>query len=190
MLKGSGGSSPEGAEIVFNPCGAHFSFSIISRMSSAVSSSVSWGSFSSVGVVNGGFLIKSLGINGFGTFNNWGVSSVSDEPLFIGRVFEEFPDLFLSSLHTDVGASWAVVDWHSSLEGHVEIFVVPASLEDKDDDHDVKDGKSDKDETEHLSTSESGDETSMAGFSTSVGNSGVGIDSDSHSNVTGNDGGR
>jgi hypothetical protein len=76
------------------------------------------------------------------------------------------------------------------LEGLIEELVVPASLEDKDDDHDVKDGKSDEDETKNLSTSESGDETSMAGFSASEGNSGVGIDSDSHANVTGNDGGR
>lgn len=89
-----------------------------------------------------------------------------------------------------MGASWAVVDWHTGGKGFGEVLVVPASLEDKDDDHDVKDGKSDKNETEHLSTSESGDETSMAGIGASVGNSGVGVDSDSHANVTGNDGGR
>lgn len=68
-------------------------------------------------------------------------------------------------------------------------MVVPASLEDKDDDHDVKDGKTNKAETEYLSTSESTDESLMDGGSASVGNSGVGIDSDSHSNVTGKDGG-
>lgn len=88
-----------------------------------------------------------------------------------------------------MGSSWAVVDWHSGGKGLSEELVVPAGLEDKDDDHDVKDGKSDKDETENLSTSESGDETSMAGIGASVGNSGVGVDSDSHSDVTSNDGG-
>jgi hypothetical protein len=121
--------------------------------------------------------------------NDWVSSVVSGNPLFIGFGLEEFPDLSLSGDHAGVGANWAVVNWHTSLEGLIEELVVPASLEDKDDDHDVKEGKSDEDETEHLSTSESGDETSMGGVSAGIGNSGVGVDSDSHSNVTGNDGG-
>jgi len=67
--------------------------------------------------------------------------------------------------------------------------VVPASFEEEDDDHDVEDGESDKAETEYLSTSEGADEALMDGAAASVGNSGVGIDSDSHTNVTGKDGG-
>ena len=99
------------------------------------------------------------------------------------------PDSFLGSGDTFSTSCWALIDWSSSSKSFAEILVVPASLEDKDDDHDVKEGKSDEDETEHLSTSESGDETSMSGVSAGIGNSGVGVDSDSHSNVTGNDGG-
>jgi hypothetical protein len=99
------------------------------------------------------------------------------------------PDLSLGFSDSSGISSWALVDWSTGSKSFGEIFIVPASLEDKDDDHDVKEGKSDKDETEHLSTSESGDETSMGAVSASIGNSGVGIDSDSHSNVTGNDGG-
>ena len=171
MLKVGSGSSPEGAEVLFNssvcPVGA--------------------GSFESFSVINNWGNNFSSGSNGS---SDWVSSVVSGNPLFIGNRLEGFPDLFLSFDHTVVGAGWAVVDWHTSGEGLIEELVVPASLEDKDDDHDVKDGKSDEDETKNLSTSESGDETSMAGFSASEGNSGVGIDSDSHANVTGNDGGR
>jgi len=84
---------------------------------------------------------------------------------------------------------WTVVDWSSSLENQIELVVVPASFEEEDDDHDVEDGESDKAETEYLSTSEGADEALMDGAAASVGNSGVGIDSDSHTNVTGKDGG-
>lgn len=104
-------------------------------------------------------------------------------------ILEFSPDVFLGSGDTFGRSYWALIDWSSSSKSFVEILVVPASLEDEDDDHDVKEGKSDEDETEHLSTSESGDETSMGGVSAGIGNSGVGVDSDSHSNVTGNDGG-
>ena len=68
-------------------------------------------------------------------------------------------------------------------------MVVPAGFEEKDDDHDVEDTKTDKAETEHLSTSESSDETLVDGAEAGEGNSGVGVDSDSHTNVTGKDGG-
>jgi len=68
-------------------------------------------------------------------------------------------------------------------------LVVPAGFEEKDDDHDVEDTKTDKAETEHLSTSESSDETLVDGAAAGEGNSGVGVDSDSHTNVTGKDGG-
>lgn len=110
-------------------------------------------------------------------------------PLSERGALEFGPDLNLGSSDGFGISSWAVVDWSTGSKSFGEVFIVPASLEDKDDDHDVKEGKSDKDETEHLSTSESGDETSMGAVSASIGNSGVGIDSDSHSNVTGNDGG-
>ena len=164
VLKVGSGSSPEGAEVLFNS-------SVCPVCAGSIESFSGW-------------------INLFNAFSNWVSSIVSGNPLFIGFSLEEFPDLSLSGDHARVGAYWAVVDWHTSGEGLIEELVVPASLEDKDDDHDVKDGKSDEDETKNLSTSESGDETSMAGFSASEGNSGVGIDSDSHANVTGNDGGR
>ncbi len=184
MFKGGGGSSPEIAEVVFSPGCAGFSFGIeLSMGSSAVTSNS--GSSRCGGVVVAGSGTDG-GINGLLACESF----VSDFPLGEELSIEEFPDFSLSLKHTFVGASWALVDWHSGGKGLLEELVVPASLEDKDDDHDVKDGKSDKDETEHLSTSESGDETSMAGFGASVGNSGVGIDSDSHANVTGNDGGR
>ena len=116
-------------------------------------------------------------------------SIVSSGPVGELEFLEFGPDLFLCSQEINVVSFWAVVHWLSSLKSFGEVFVVPASLEDKDDDHDVKDGKTNKDETEYLSTSESTDESLMDGGSASVGNSGVGIDSDSHTNVTGKDGG-
>ena len=116
-------------------------------------------------------------------------STVSSGPVGELEFLEFGPDLFLCSQEINVVSFWAVVHWLSSLKSFGEVFVVPASLEDKDDDHDVKDGKTNKDETEYLSTSESTDESLMDGGSASVGNSGVGIDSDSHTNVTGKDGG-
>jgi len=114
------------------------------------------------------------------------------------------PDSSLGLLDTGVGSnftsinrcgfeccessSWAVVDWSSRCEHLVEEFVVPACFEEEDDDHDVEDSESDEYETEHLSTSESSDETFMDGRAAGEGNSGVGVDSDSHTNVTGKDG--
>jgi len=185
VFKGGGGSSPEIAEVLLSPGGARFSYLIEVRMVTSAVRSSSDGSRCGAVVVGGSVVYG--GINSLISFI---VSEVSGGPLSEDLGIEESPDLLLSFKHTGMGASWAVVDWHTGSKGLVEVLVVPASLEDEDDDHDVKDGKSDKDETEHLSTSESGDETSMAGISASVGNSGVGIDSDSHSNVTGNDGGR
>lgn len=95
----------------------------------------------------------------------------------------------MGSFHTVAGGSWASADWLSSGEGHLQESVVPAGFEEEDDDHDVEDTKTDKAETEHLSTSESSDETFVDGAAAGEGNSGVGVDSDSHTNVTGKDGG-
>ena len=107
----------------------------------------------------------------------------------MGQSLEEIPDLGLSGFNVSEITIWAVIDWSSSGENLLEVFVVPAGLEEEDDDHDVKDSKSDKDESEYLSTSESSDETLVYIRAASEGNSGVGIDSDSHTNVTGKDGG-
>lgn len=79
----------------------------------------------------------------------------------MGEVLEPGPDLSLGSLNSSVGSVWAMIDWSSSGEGLVEVEVVPACLEEEDDDHDVKDSESDKAETEYLSTSEGSDETLM-----------------------------
>lgn len=103
------------------------------------------------------------------------------------KFFKFGPDGCLSFFELGIVSSRALIDWSTSIKSSREVVVVPAGLEDKDDDHDVKDGKSNKDETEYLSTSESTDESLMDGGSASVGNSGVGIDSDSHTNVTGKD---
>jgi len=107
------------------------------------------------------------------------------------EILEVCPELLLSTRHSINGGStsWASVDWLSGGEGHLQEAVVPAGFEEKDNDHDVKNTKTDKDETEHLSTSESSDETFVDGRAAGEGNSGVGVDSDSHTNVTGNDGG-
>lgn len=110
-------------------------------------------------------------------------------PLVIGHALEGGPEISLSLFHTGGAVSWASADWLSSGEGHLQESVVPAGFEEKDDDHDVEDTKTDKAETEHLSTSESSDETFVNGAAAGEGNSGVGVDSDSHTNVTGKDGG-
>lgn len=104
-------------------------------------------------------------------------------------VSESSPDLSLSFGSSLEASSWAVVDWSSTVKSLSQVVVVPAGFEEKDDDHDVKNTESNKAETEHLSTSESGDETSVDGGAASEGNSGVGVDGNSHTNVTGKDGG-
>ena len=116
-------------------------------------------------------------------------SCVSCSPVWVLKFFKFGPDGCLSFFESSIGSRRALIDWSTSSKSVIEVLVVPAGLEDKDDNHDVKDGKSNKDETEYLSTSESTDESLMDGGSASVGNSGVGIDSDSHTNVTGKDGG-
>lgn len=83
---------------------------------------------------------------------------------------------------------WAVVDWSSSLDDLSQVSIVPGSLEDEDDDHDVEDTKTDEDESKYLTTSVSSDETSVDGFAAAEGNSGVGENSDSHTNVSSHDG--
>lgn len=95
----------------------------------------------------------------------------------------------MSFSHTSSASSFALVDWHLSSKSLLKILVIPACFEEKDDDHDVEDTESDKAETEYLSTSESSDETLVDGSAAGEGNSGVGVDSDSHTNVTGKDGG-
>jgi len=90
-----------------------------------------------------------------------GESVESNTPLLMGEVLEPGPDLFLGSGNTSEGAIWALIDWSSSGKGFLEVAVVPAGLEEEDDDHDVEDGESDKAETEYLSTSEGSDETLM-----------------------------
>lgn len=158
-----GSSSPEVAKVVGNP-------------------------FSTIHLVVGGGSFESSHVE-FSISAGWDSGLKVGSPLSKGVSLELSPDRFLGSGDTGGISCWAVIDWSSSSKSFGEILVVPASLEDEDDDHDVKEGKSDEDETEHLSTSESGDETSMGRVSAGIGNSGVGVDSDSHSNVTGNDGG-
>ena len=148
----------------------------------------------------GGF---SSGVFNFGACNpDWGgfgSSGVSNTewvellpggvPLSVLESIELGPKVVLSFSHTSNGSSFALVDWHLGGKSFLKVFVVPACFEEKDDDHDVEDTESDEDETEYLSTSESGDETSVDGAAAGEGNSGVGVDSDSHTNVTGKDGG-
>lgn len=104
-------------------------------------------------------------------------------------LLEESPDLFLGIINISVVSCRAVIDWSSTGKNLLEVVVVPAGFEEEDDDHDVEDTKTDKAETEHLSTSESGNETLMDRGAAGEGNSGVGVDGNSHSNVTGKDGG-
>jgi hypothetical protein len=213
LWKVGGSSGPEMAEVSFSPwlasTGGSFSSnrfyssnsSFFSNSSngfngsggeSPIFSSSSAGRFLDIdrwstrfAPVDGG----SLEISHCVSCTSWVETTLSSGPVWELEFLEFGPDLFLCSLEVNVGSCWAVVHWLSSGKSPTEVFVVPASLEDKDDDHDVKDGKTNKDETEYLSTSESTDESLMDGGSASVGNSGVGIDSDSHTNVTGKDGG-
>jgi hypothetical protein len=127
----------------------------------------------------GGILVDTESVSGM----------VGSGPLGVGEFLESAPKVVLSSSDVNGVTFWASVDWFTGSNCLLEVLVVPAGLEEKDDDHDVKNGKSDKNETEHLSTSESSDETSVNRGAASEGNSGVGVDSDSHTNVTGNDGG-
>ena len=109
--------------------------------------------------------------------------------MIVGLVLEESPEIFLGLGDIVEVTVWASVDWSSGIKDLGEVLVVPAGFEEEDDDHDVENGESNKAETEHLSTSESSDETSVDGAAAGEGNSGVGVDSDSHTNVTGKDGG-
>lgn len=85
-------------------------------------------------------------------------------------------------------SSWALVDWDTSGHKFFQPSVVPSSFENEDDDHDVQDTSTDKDETENLSTSESSNETLVDASAALEGNSGVGVNSNSHTNVTGHNG--
>lgn len=148
---------------------------------------------------SGLFSIKNASANALGSLGAWlksgwvlsifVVFSHSSGPLVIGLGFEVAPESLLSIRHTGGAIGWASADWLSGGESHLQESVVPAGFEEKDDDHDVEDTKTDKAETEHLSTSESSDETLVDGAAAGEGNSGVGVDSDSHTNVTGKDGG-
>ena len=103
--------------------------------------------------IMGGILVDTESVSGF----------VGSGPLLVGEFLESGPKVVLSSNDVSVVTFWASVDWFTGSNGLLEVFVVPAGLEEKDDDHDVNNGKSDKNETEHLSTSESSDETSVNG---------------------------
>lgn len=83
---------------------------------------------------------------------------------------------------------WASVDWSSGLDSVGKVFIIPSDLEDHDDNHNVENTKSDKAETEYLTTSEGNNETSVNTSSAHVSNSGVGVDGNSHSNVSSKDG--
>lgn len=135
----------------------------------------------------GGSVSSSGGVGRSGTV--WESSGEVSLPLLVGLVLEESPEVLLGLVDFSVFTIWASVDWSSSGKDLLEVGVVPAGFEEKDDDHDVEDGESNKAETEHLSSSESGDETSVDGRAAGEGNSGVGVDSNSHTNVTGKDGG-
>lgn len=129
-----------------------------------ISTAVSFGNTSgnSLGVVFGGSIKTGFGCGDLVSSDNVAIeSSGTSSPVLKLENLKLSPDFLLSLGDSGEGSSWAVIDWHTSGESLGEVFVVPASLEDKDDDHDVKDGKSDKDETEYLSTSESTDESLM-----------------------------
>ena len=89
------------------------------------------------------------------------VSTESSRPLSVGKALEPSPDALLGSDDSSVVVSWALIDWSSGSKDFLEVVVVPAGLEEEDDDHDVEDTESDKAETEYLSTSEGSDETSV-----------------------------
>ena len=89
---------------------------------------------------------------------------------------------------SEISSSWAVVDWDTSGHEFFQPSVVPSGFENEDDDHDVQDTSTDKDETENLSTSESSNETLVDASAALEGNSGVGVNGNSHTNVTGHNG--
>merc|ERR1719311_379757 len=94
--------------------------------------------------------------------------------------FSEISQYSIGPCETGSIGIWAVVDWSSSSDNLISVSIVPGSLEDEDDDHDVEDTKTDKDESKYLATSVSSDETSVDGFAAAEGNSGVGENSNSH----------
>jgi len=77
----------------------------------------------------------------------------------------------------------------SSFHNDCELLVIPGSL--VDDDNEVKDkkGKSDKGETEYLSSSEGGQKSIMGIFAAHESGSSVGVNGNSHSNVSSGNGG-
>jgi hypothetical protein len=72
---------------------------------------------------------------------------------------------------------------HQSLELNIE----PGSFEGNKDNVKNKKCKSNKGETEYLTTSESGKETGMGAITALEASSSVGINSDSHANITSED---
>jgi len=105
---------------------------------------------------------------------------------FLVSILESCKAIFAVSV--SVCSSWALVDWDTSLHEFFQPSVVPSGFEDEDDDHDVQDTSTDKDETENLTTSESSNETLMDASAALEGNSGVGVNGNSHTNITGENG--
>lgn len=81
-----------------------------------------------------------------------------------------------------------MVDWSSGFDSVGQVFIIPSNFEDHDDNHNVQDTESDKAETKYLTTSEGNNETFVDWSSAHVGNSGVGVYGNSHTNVTSKDG--
>jgi hypothetical protein len=71
----------------------------------------------------------------------------------------------------------------------LEFSIVPGGLEGEHDQMENQEGESDKDETEHLTTSEGGDEAQMGASAALVGGSCVGEHGNGHADVTCKDGG-
>jgi hypothetical protein len=71
----------------------------------------------------------------------------------------------------------------------IKLSIVPGGLVGNDNDLEDEDGKSNKDESKNLSASESSEETIVDISAAHEGGSSVGVDGNSHSNVSGSNGG-
>jgi len=81
-----------------------------------------------------------------------------------------------------------MVEWLSSFDDSLEPSVIPSCFENEDDDHDVHNTTTYKDESKYLTTSESSDETLVDTSAALEGNSSVGVNSNSHTSVTSGNG--
>ena len=77
--------------------------------------------------IMGGILVDTESVSGF----------VGSGPLLVGEFLESGPKVVLSSNDVSVVTFWASVDWFTGSNGLLEVFVVPAGLEEKDDDHPI-----------------------------------------------------